>query len=104
MDDEHFAKLKREIEMTEDPDHLDFNGRDFGYKIGKFGIPFCVGAIVLGKIQTILLSMPRNTATMDWSREVAWWGDDQRFDPNSYHFSFDFGGGAVRCALFSKTR
>ena len=52
MNDEHFEKLKREIEMTEDPDHLDFNGRDFGYKIGKFGVPFCVGAIILGKILT----------------------------------------------------
>ena len=49
MEDEHFAKLKREIEMAEDPDHLDFNGRDLGYKIGKFGVPFCIGAIVLGK-------------------------------------------------------
>merc|ERR1712035_13944 len=47
MEDEHFAKLKREIEMAEDPDHLDFNGRDLGYKIGKFGVPFCIGAIVL---------------------------------------------------------
>ena len=61
MDDEHFAKLKREIEMTEDPDHLDFNGRDFGYKIGKFGIPFCVGAIILGKIQRLFKGMPCNT-------------------------------------------
>ena len=49
MENEHFEKLKREIEMAEDPDHLDFNGRDFGYKIEKFGIPFCVGAVVLGK-------------------------------------------------------
>ena len=48
MNDEHFEKLKREIEMTEDPDHLDFNGRDFGYKIGKFGVPFCIGAVVVG--------------------------------------------------------
>ena len=51
MENEHFEKLKREIEMTEDPDHLDFNGRDFGYKIGKFGVPFCVGAVVLGKFE-----------------------------------------------------
>ena len=50
MEDDHFAKLKREIEMTEDPDHLDFNGRDFGYKLRNFGIPFCIGAVVLGKI------------------------------------------------------
>ena len=49
MENEHFEKLKREIEMAEDPDHLDFNGRDFGYKIEKFWIPFCVGAVVLGK-------------------------------------------------------
>merc|ERR1711893_430481 len=47
MENEHFEKLKREIEMAEDPDHLDFNGRDFGYKMEKFGIPFCVGAVVL---------------------------------------------------------
>ena len=48
FEDDNFAILKREIENAEDPDHLDFNGRDLDYKIEKFGIPFCIGAIVLG--------------------------------------------------------
>ena len=98
MDDEHFAKLKREIEMTEDPDHLDFNGRDFGYKIGKFGIPFCVGAIVLGKIQKLSKKLLARSRYFKRCHRV------RRFPTKIYLFSFDFGGGAVCGALFSKTR